>query len=70
MIKKLQIRKLLPTTANAMLILENFKMPPYFYTIEKEINNSDLENWLKKSREIQWDYKNIVKRKGILERLK
>jgi hypothetical protein len=25
---------------------------------------------LKKSKEIQWDYKNIVKRKGVLERLK
>jgi hypothetical protein len=26
--------------------------------------------WLKKSIAIQWDYKNIVKRKGKLERLK
>ena len=25
---------------------------------------------LQKAKEIQWDYKNIVKRKGILERLK
>ena len=56
--------------ANAMLILENFKMLPYFYTIVKEINSADLENCLKKSREIQWDYKNIVIRKGVLERLK
>ncbi|MFZ1694263.1 MAG: DUF1801 domain-containing protein [Flavobacteriales bacterium] len=35
-----------------------------------EINMKDLKRWLKKSREIQWDYKNIVKRKGNLERLK
>ena len=31
-----------------------------------EIKVSDLKRWLKKSREIQWDYKNIVKRKGKL----
>lgn len=35
-----------------------------------EINTKDLKRWLKKSREIQWEYKNIVKRKGKLERLK
>ena len=29
-----------------------------------------LKRWLKESRDIQWDYKNIVKRKGRLERLK
>ena len=31
-----------------------------------EVKVSDLKRWLKKSREIQWDYKNIVKRKGKL----
>ena len=30
---------------------------------------TDLKKWLKKSKEIQWDYKNIVKRKGQLEKL-
>jgi hypothetical protein len=34
-----------------------------------DINKSDLNRWLKKSREIQWDYKNIVKRKGQLEKI-
>lgn len=31
-----------------------------------------LQYWVerKKSRDIQWDYKNIVKRRGVLERLK
>jgi hypothetical protein len=29
-----------------------------------------LQRWLKKAREIQWDYKNIVRRKGLLARLK
>lgn len=30
----------------------------------------DLERWLDKAKTIQWDYKNIVKRRGVLERLK
>ena len=47
-----------------------FKDASVFYNDVAEIEISDLERWLKKSREIQWDYKNIVKRKGQLERLK
>ncbi len=35
-----------------------------------EIDVNDLARWLGKARDIQWDYKNIVKRKGKLERLK
>ncbi|MBW8333117.1 MAG: DUF1801 domain-containing protein [Prolixibacteraceae bacterium] len=47
-----------------------FKDASVLYTTVEQINTNDLERWLKKSREIQWDYKNIVKRKGVLERLK
>ena len=35
-----------------------------------DVNVRDLERWLTKAREIQWDYKNIVKRKGQLKRLR
>lgn len=49
---------------------EKFKDASIFYHAVEEINTGDLKRWLKKSKEIQWDYKNIVKRKGILERLK
>ncbi len=48
----------------------SFKAAEVRYTSAKEINTKDLKRWLKKSKEIQWDYKNIVKRKGVLERLK
>lgn len=48
----------------------SFKAAEIRYTSAKQINLRDLKRWLKKSREIQWDYKNIVKRKGQLERLK
>lgn len=47
-----------------------FKDASIFYTAVEQINTKDLKRWLKKSRDIQWDYKNIVKRKGVLERLK
>lgn len=47
-----------------------FKDASVTYTSAKQINVKDLKCWLKKSKDIQWDYKNIVKRKGVLERLK
>jgi hypothetical protein len=49
---------------------KKFKDASVFYNDLSEIKAKDLKRWLKKSREIQWDYKNIVKRKGQLERLK
>ena len=49
---------------------KKFKDASVFYNSVEEINTEDLHRWLKKSVEIQWDYKNIVKRKGQLERLK
>lgn len=48
----------------------SFKAAEIRYTSAREINTSDLKRWLEKSQQIQWDYKNIVKRKGVLERLK
>jgi hypothetical protein len=47
-----------------------FKDASITYTSVEQVNLVDLVRWLEKSREIQWDYKNIVKRKGVLERLK
>ena len=40
------------------------------YTDVGQIDVDELERWLLKARDIQWDYQNIVKRKGRLERLK
>lgn len=47
-----------------------FKDASIGYNDVSEINVDDLKRWLQKSADIQWDYKNIVKRKGVLERLK
>ena len=48
---------------------EKFKDASIFYHEASEVDPDELRRWLRKSREIQWDYKNIVKRKGRLERL-
>ncbi len=47
-----------------------FKAAEIVYTDLKEIKVTHLKKWLKKAKEIQWDYKNIVKRKGVLEKIK
>ena len=49
---------------------EKFKDASIFYTSVSDIDKEKLQQWLEKSKTIQWDYKNIVKRKGKLERLK
>lgn len=49
---------------------QKFKDASIFYNNVTEINLSDFKRWLDKAQTIQWDYKNIVKRKGKLERLK
>lgn len=51
------------------IVGKKFKDASIFYTDVKQIKVTDLKRWLKKSRDIQWDYKNLVKRKGRLEKL-
>ncbi|BFM41543.1 hypothetical protein CFS9_01840 [Flavobacterium sp. CFS9] len=48
----------------------SFKAAEFRYTSSNQIVPSDIKRWLQKAKEIQWDYKNIVKRKGVLIRLK
>jgi hypothetical protein len=48
----------------------SFKAAEARYTAPDQLNLDDLRRWLEKSKTIQWDYKNIVKRRGVLERLK
>ena len=47
----------------------SFKAAEARYTSDDQIKASELKRWLAQSAKIQWDYKNIVKRKGKLERL-
>ena len=47
-----------------------FKAAEARYTDVSQVDTESLKKWLEKSRKIQWDYKNIVKRRGVLERLR
>jgi hypothetical protein len=45
-----------------------FKAAEKRYTSVTEIDQDALKRWLEKAVAIQWDYKNIIKRKGVLEK--
>lgn len=47
-----------------------FKAASASYKDASEVDVPSLKKWLQQASTIQWDYKNIVKRKGRLERLK
>lgn len=47
----------------------SFKAAEKRYTAVGQINSNELVSWLEEARTVQWDYRNIVKRKGRLERL-
>ena len=48
----------------------SFKAAEARFRSAAEVNVKELARWLQKAEKIQWDYKNIVKRKGVLEPLK
>ncbi len=48
----------------------SFKASEIKYTDISQVKMKDLKRWLTKAQEIQWDYKNIVKRKGVLKKIK
>ena len=48
---------------------KKFKDASIFFKNFAEIEKEKLKRWLNKSKTIQWDYKNIVKRKGVLIKL-
>ncbi|MCE7053174.1 DUF1801 domain-containing protein [Algoriphagus sp. AGSA1] len=49
---------------------QKFKDASIFYTSAHQIDESKLKLWLDKAKTIQWDYKNLIKKKGRLDRLK
>ena len=47
-----------------------FKAAEARYGDLSDIDEAALRRWLTESRSVQWDYKNLVKRRGKLERIK
>ena len=48
----------------------SFKAAEVRYTAADQVDTEKLQRWLAKARDIQWDYKNLIRRKGRLQRLK
>jgi hypothetical protein len=48
----------------------SFKAAEVRYTTAAEVDPETLQRWLAEARDIQWDYKNLVRRKGKLQRLR
>ncbi len=46
-----------------------FKAAELRITNAAQLDTMVLERWLRKAKTIQWDYKNLVKRRGVLEKL-
>jgi len=47
-----------------------FKDASVTYTEVKQVRKTALRRWCAEAREVQWDYQNLVKRKGKLVRLR
>lgn len=46
-----------------------FKDASIFFNEVSEVRKTALRRWLEKAQTIQWDYTNLIRRKGRLERL-
>lgn len=47
----------------------SFRAAEARYTAVDQVDTEKLQRWLAKARDIQWDYRNLIRRKGRLERL-
>ncbi|TVP50416.1 MAG: DUF1801 domain-containing protein [Gemmatimonadales bacterium] len=55
--------------AGLNVVGRKFKDASVFYNRVPEIDPVQLRRWLEKARDIRWDYRNLVRRKGRLEKL-
>ncbi|MFM6937265.1 MAG: DUF1801 domain-containing protein, partial [Aquirufa sp.] len=55
--------------APALQALGKFKAASITFQTWAALPQQDLQTWLEQARAIQWDYKNLIKRKGELVRL-
>ncbi len=54
----------------ALQAVGKFKAAQARFAGSGDLDSESLKRWLGKARDIQWDYKNIAKRRGMLERLR
>ena len=56
--------------AGLNVVGKRFKDASAFFNHVSEVSRADLRRWLRKAGEIQWNYRDLVRRKGRPERLK
>lgn len=56
--------------AGLNVVGKKFKDASVFFNDASEVKKTDLRRWLKKAQEIQWNYRDLIKRKGRFDRLK
>lgn len=56
--------------AGLAVVGKKFKDASAFFNDVSEVKKTHLRRWLKKAKAIQWNYKDIVKNKGRLVKLK
>lgn len=49
---------------------KKFKDASVFFNDISEVDETELRRWLEKAQETQWDYRNLIKRRGRLERVR
>lgn len=47
-----------------------FKAAEARYSTVEEVDSKQLARWLAEARDVQWDYKNLIRRKGRLQRIR
>lgn len=57
-------------TEEGLTVEGTFKAAEARYTDVGQVDTDKLARWLAEARDVQWDYKNLIRRKGRLERLK
>ena len=56
-------------TEKGLKIEGSFKAAEARYTAADQVDTGKLQRWLSEARDVQWDYKNLIRRKGKLVRL-
>lgn len=50
--------------------VKKFKAAGKIYVQSQDVKLAEIKRWLRKSKTIQWDYKNVIKRRGRLVRIR
>lgn len=56
-------------TEDGLNVIGKYKAAEILYNNEEDLDEEKIKKWIKESLSIQWNYKDIVKKQGLLELL-